>query len=170
MIATYTNDAENIVVHYDTEAAEPATRFVIWLEGDDKHVIAKDGEFPGAVWERVCAEVRRMRHNLLMQEYLDSRQRMSRGLVRGNRHRAAHVYADIEPTREQVAGHVKEWMTWTLWQLACPHRNKNGTERVAALCALADLFGLNQPPPMYVTLPPNLLELVEAELARRKGQ
>ena len=64
MITNYTDDAQNIVVHYDTEATEPATRFVIWFEGNDRHVVAEDGEFPGATWERVLATVQDMRRTL----------------------------------------------------------------------------------------------------------
>lgn len=168
MITNYTDHAQNIVVYYDTEATEPATHFVIWFEGADTHVVAKGGEFPGATWERVCAEVRRMRHDLHQQEFIDPHQRMSRGLMRGNRHRAAHVYAGIKPTPEQVAGHMRQWLTWSLWQLACPHRNKNAIERIAALGALAELYGLHQPPPVYVTLP--TLEQLNDEIARRQAQ
>lgn len=168
MIANYTDDAQNIVVHYDTEATEPATRFVIWFEGADRHVVAQDGESPAATWERVLESVQDMRLNLFMQEFGDPRQRMSRGLMRGNRHRTAHVYAGIKPTPEQVAGHMRQWLTWSLWQLACPHRNKNAIERIAALGALAELYGLHQPPPVYVTLP--TLEQLNDEIARRQAQ
>jgi hypothetical protein len=165
-ISNHTDDAHNIVVHYDTEATEPATRFVIWFEGNDRHVVAMDGESPAATYERVLASVQDMRLNLFMQEFGDSHQRMSRGLMRGNRHRPAHVYAGIKPTREQVAGHMRQWLTWTLWQLANPYRNDNAMERIAALGTLAELYGLHQPQTVYITLPTR--EELDAEIARRK--
>jgi len=168
VITNYTDHAQNIVVYHDTEATEPATRFVIWFEGADRHVVAQDGESPAATWERVLESVQDMRLNLFMQEFGDPRQRMSRGLMRGNRHRTAHVYAGIKPTREQVASHMKQWIIWTLWQLACPHRNKNAMERIAALGALAELYGLHQPQTVYVTLP--TLEQLNDEIARRQAQ
>ena len=88
--------------------------------------------------------------------------------VRGNPYRQAHIYAGIEPTREQVAAHMKQWIIWSLWQLACPQRNDRAMERIAALGALAELYGLHQPQTVRVKLP--TLEQIEAELARRMVQ
>ena len=167
MITSRTDDKQNIVVHYDTEATEPATRFVIWFEGADRHVVAQDGESPAATWERVLESVQDMRLNLFMQEFGDPRQRMSRGLMRGNRHRTAHVYAGIKPTREQVAGHMRQWLTWTLWQLSNPYRNDNAMERIAALGALAELYGLHQPQTVYFKVP--TLEQINAAIASHQA-
>ena len=167
MITNYTDHTQNIVVYYDTEATEPATRFVIWFEGADRHVVAEDGELPAATWGRVLASVQDMRRSLAEAEQRDPSWK-NPAFVRGNPYRQAHVYAGIEPTREQVASHMKQWIIWTLWQLACPRRNKNAMERIAALGALAELYGLHQPPPVYVTLP--TLEQLNDEIARRQAQ
>ncbi len=164
MITSHTNDEQNIIVHYDTEA-ELTQRFIIYFEGRDMLVVAEQGECLSAVWERVCNKVREMRHNLLMQEFVDPKHHMSAGLMRGNRRAAAHVYAGITPTRQQVAGHMKQFITFTLYQLACHRRNKNAMERIAALGTLAEMYGLHQPQTVYVTLP--TLEELDAEIARR---
>jgi hypothetical protein len=163
MITSHTNDEQNIVIHYDTDA-ESTQRFTIWFAGCDRHVVTEKDECLSAVWERVCKKIIEMRHNLLFQEFSDPHQRMSAGLMRGNRSGTAHVYAGITPTRQQVAGHMKQFITWTLYQLACPRRNKNAMERIAALGALAEIH-LHQPQTVYVTLP-TLAEL-DAEIARR---
>ena len=167
MITSYTDHKQNIVVHHDTEATEPAKRFIIWIEGRDRHVVAQDGEFPGATWERVVASVQDMRQCLTEAERRDPIWK-NPAFIRGNPHRQAHVYAGIAPTREQVAAHMKQWIIWTLWQLACPERNDNAMERIAALGALAELYGLHQPKAVYVTLP--TLAQLEAEIARRQVQ
>lgn len=142
-IATHKDDLQLLTVHYDTEGAIP-TRYIIWFEGRDYVVVAEEGEFPGAVWERVLSEVRFMRQVVAISERLDPYLRDGR-LRRGNPYRVAHVYAGIEPTPEQVKGHMRQWIEWSLWRLADPRRNDNGDERVAALCALSELYGLTAP-------------------------
>lgn len=166
MITSYTDHTQNIVVHYDTDA-EPAKRFIVWVEGNDRHVVAEDGEFPGATWERVLATVQDMRRTLAEAQQRDPGWKHP-AFVRGNPYRQAHVYAGVEPTREQVASHMKQWIIWSLWQLACPQRNDRAMERIAALGALAELYGLHQPQTVRVKLP--TLEQIEAELARRMVQ
>jgi hypothetical protein len=52
--------------------------------------------------------------------------------------------------------------------LADPANNRNANSRVKALIALAELYGLNQPQTVYVTLP--TLAQLDAEIAARKGQ
>ena len=165
MITSHTDHDQNIVVHHDTEATEPAKRFIVWVEGSDRHVVAEDGELPAATWGRVLASVRDMRHSLAEAEQRDPAWK-NPAFIRGNPYRQAHVYAGIEPTREQVSAHMRKWIIWSLWQLACPERNDNAMERIAALGALAELYGLHQPQTVYITVP--TLEQLNAEIASRK--
>ena len=163
MISNHTDDAHNIVVHYDTEATEPATRFIVWVEGNDRHVVAEDGELPAATWARVLEQVQDMRRSLAEAEQRDPAWK-NPAFIRGNPHRQAHVYAGIEPTREQVAAHMRKWIIWSLWQLSNPYRNDNAMERIAALGALAELYGLHQPQTIYFAVP--TLEQLNEEIAR----
>lgn len=166
MITTHTDDARNIVAHYDTEATEPVNRFVIWFEGRDRIVVAED--LPCVTWERVCTSVQDMRRCVDEADRRDPEWNNPAFVVRGNPHRQAHVYCGITPTREQVAGHMRQWVIWMLWKLTCPRLNKNPMGQVAALGMLAELYGLHQPQPVYVT--PPTLEQLDAEIARRKVQ
>ncbi len=160
---TYIDRDRNIVVHYDAQATGPVTRFTVWNEGDEHVVVAEPGETSAQAMGRVHDELRRMRSAINCAQRRDPEWKQS-GFHRGAQHRAAHVYAGIEPTREQVASHMKDWITWMLYQIANPRLNKNGTERVAALCALADLYGLSTANEALV-LPTR--EQLAAELARR---
>lgn len=162
MITSYTDHKQNVVVHYDT-ANETPKRFIIWIEGRDRHVVTEEGELPCATLERAFASVQDMRRSFADAEQRDPSWK-NPAFFRGNPYRLAHVYSGVEPTREQVAAHMKQWIIWILWQLACPRRNRNATERVAALGALAELYGLHQPRTVCVTLP--TLEQLEAEIAR----
>lgn len=166
-MTTFRNEKELLEIHYDTEATEPATRFVIWFEGLNTVIVANDGELSDALWERVLEQVRNMRHSFRDADHRDPHHLVS-GYHRGNPWRTAHIYCGIEPTQEQVAAHMKQWIEWMLWQISNPWRNDNGDERVAALCALADLYGFTEPQKVRAELPQHLLELVEKELARRK--
>src|SRR5690349_21372053 len=60
-------------------------------------------------------------------------------------HYLATVYAGIQPTEQQKQEHMKDWITFCLFQLADPARNKDADSRVQALITLSELHGLNQP-------------------------
>jgi len=62
---------------------------------------------------------------------------------------------------------MRKWIIWSLWQLSNPSRNDNAMERIAALGALAELYGLHQPKTVYMTLPTR--KELDAEIARRKA-
>lgn len=164
---TYIDREQNIVVHYDAQATGPVTCFTIWHEGIERVVVAKRGESSAQAMQRVQDEVQRMRKDIDNSHRTGAGWRTAASAYHtGAQHRAAHVYAGIEPTPEQVASHMKDWITWMLYQIASPTRNKDddGTGRVAALCALADLHGLNtaREAPLLPTR-----EQLAAERARR---
>lgn len=160
-IITHTDRDNRLHVVFDNERTAPAERYAICFEGRDTVVVAQPFESPAAVWQRVLDTV------------ADMRAVIRRGAWRGREHYFATVWACIQPTEQQKQEHMKNWISFCLHQLSDPAHNKDDKARVQALIALSELHGLTvapKPQPVYVTLPPNLLELVEAELARRKGQ
>lgn len=160
-IITHTDRDNRVHVVFDDEHTVPADRYAICFEGRETVVVAQPWEAPAAAWQRVLELI------------ADMRAVIRRGSWRGREHYFATVWAGIQPTNQQKQEHMKDWISACLYQLADPAHNKDDKARVQALIALSELHGLTvapKPQPVYVTLPPNLLELVEAELARRKGQ
>ncbi len=100
----------------------------------------------------------------------DMRAVIRRGAWRGREHYFATVYAGIQPPEQQKQEHMRDWISFCLYQLADPAHNKDEVARVDALIVLSELHGLTTPKPEPVTLPHNLLELIENELARRQAQ
>ncbi|MGQ0443181.1 MAG: hypothetical protein ACT4OH_07000 [Methylophilaceae bacterium] len=143
MITIVKDDKHLITIHYDTTVSD-IKRYTIWNEGISTVVVAKEGEAADIVWQHVLDRVKDMRAALLIAERSDPYMQQS-GYHRGNPYRHAHVYAGIEPTQDDIKTHMKQWIIWTLWQLASPHHNRydNGEERVAALTALAGLLGIH---------------------------
>lgn len=160
-IITHTDYDKRLHVVFDNEHTAPADRYAICFEGRETVVVAQAFESPADVWQRVLELI------------ADMRAVIRRGAWRGREHYFAFVWAGIPPIEQQRKEAMKDWISACLSQLADPARNKDADSRVDALIALSELHGLTvapKPQPVYVTLPPNLLELVEAELARRKGQ
>lgn len=157
-IITHTDRDNRLRVVFDNERTAPAERYAIWFEGRDTVVVAQPWESPAAVWQRVLDTVAELRAVI------------RRGAWRGRDHYFATVYAGIPPTEQQRAAHMHDWISFCLYQLADPSHNKDEVARVDALIALSELHGLTTPKPEPVTLPHNLLELIENELARRQAQ
>lgn len=151
-ITTVKDEMQLITIHYDTRDSV-VKRYTIWNEGISHVVIAGDEEVASEVWQRVLGKVKDMRNAFLIAERLDPYMQQSR-FHRGNPYRHAHIYAGIEPTQEDVKAHMKQWIVWSLWQLASPHHNRydKGDERVAALCLLAELYGMHASNSMQVEL------------------
>lgn len=156
MIITHTDQDNRLRVVFDNERTAPAERYAICFEGRDTVVVAQPWESPAAAWQRVLDTV------------ADMRAIIRRGAWRGRDHYFATVYAGIQPTEQQKQEHMKDWISFCLYQLADPAHNKDDKARVQALIALAELHGLNQPQTVYVTLP--TLAQLDAEIAQRKGQ
>ena len=157
-IITHTDRDNRLRVVFDNERTAPAERYAICFEGRDTVVVAQPWESPAAVWQRVLDTV------------ADMRAVIRRGAWRGREHYFATLYAGIQPTEQQKQEHMKDWISFCLYQLADPSHNKDEVARVDALIALSELHGLTTPKPEPVALPHNLLELIENELARRQAQ
>ena len=67
MNTTYRDEANRLIVHYDTILPQP-TRFIVWLEGRGTTIVGRPGELPGAVWQRVVDWVRHMREGFVRAE------------------------------------------------------------------------------------------------------
>jgi len=65
----------------------------------------------------------------------------------------ATVFVDVSANEQQRQASTKDRVSERLYQLADPRRNKDADTRVKALSALAELYGLNQPQTVYITLP-----------------
>ena len=152
----HTDRDNHLRVVFDDERNAPAERYTICFEGRDTVVVAQPWESPAAVRQRVLDTVAGMRAVI------------RRGAWCGRDHYFATVYAGIQPTEQQKQEHMKDWITFCLFQLADPARNKDADSRVQALITLSELHGLNQPRTVYVILP--TLEQIEAEIARRQVQ
>lgn len=94
----------------------------------------------------------------------DMRAVIRRGAWRGREHYFATVYAGIQPTEQQRAAHMHDWIRFGLYQLADPAHNKDGESRVDALIALSELHGVVTPFRWRVPM----LGEIDAELANRK--
>jgi hypothetical protein len=151
-ITTRTDADTRLHVVLDDEHTTPADRYTIWFEGRDSVVIAQPFESPDAVWQRVLGAVANMREVVL------------RGILEGRGHYFATVYVGIEPTKQQKQEHMRDWITFCLYQLADPGQNKDGNSRVQALVALSKLHGLNRSQTVYLQLP--TLEELNASIAQ----
>ncbi len=151
---THTDRDNRLRVVFDNERTAPAERYTICFEGRDTVVVVQPWEPPAAVWQRVLDTV------------ADMRAVIGRGTWRGREHYFATVYAGIQPTEQQKREHMKDWISFCLYQLADPTRNKDAVSRVEALIALSELHGITAPRVVNVTLP--TLEEIEAEIAARR--
>ena len=154
-ITTHTDHDARLHVVFDNERTAPAERYTICFEGRDTVVVAQPWESPAAAWQRVLAMV------------ADMRAVIRRGAWHGRNHYFATVYAGIQPTEQQKQEHMKDWISFCLYQLADPARNKDGKSRVDALIALSELHGITAPHAVHVSMPLPALEQIEAEIARR---
>ena len=150
MIVTHTDTDKRLHVVFDDERTAPPENYTIWLVSMSRGVAAQPWESPAATWKRVLDTVAGMRASLdAPQLYF------------------ATVFADVSATEQQRQAITKDRISERLYQLADPRRNKDADTRVKALSALAELYGLNQPQTVYITLP--TLEELDAEIARRKA-
>ena len=156
-IITHTDRDNRLRVVFDNERTAPAERYAICFEGRDTVVVAQPWESP-AVWQRVLDTV------------ADMRAVIRRGAWRGRDHYFATVYAGIQPTEQQKQEHMKDWISFCLYQLADPAHNKDEVARVDALIALSELHGITAPRAVHVSMPLPTLEQLEAEIARRQAQ
>jgi hypothetical protein len=143
-VTTYLDEANRLIVHYATDLPQP-TRFVVWLEGRGTTIEGRPGELPSAVWQRVVDSVRHMREGFARVERLTPKHRHA-GMHQGNPYREGNVYAGIDPTRQQVQAHLRQWMVWVLYK----HANSPSStdmQKVNALSALAEIVGLVKPDP-----------------------
>lgn len=158
-ISTHTDHTARLRIVFDSESTAPVERYTIHFEGRRTVVVGKPWESPAAVWQRVLELI------------ADMRAVIRRGAYRGREHYFATVYAGIQPTEQQQKGHMKDWISAMLYQLADSSR---GRAQVDALGALAKLHGLQKPcrVPRHMddALRAHILSLVEAELAQRKVQ
>jgi hypothetical protein len=127
-----TSDIKRLLRIYAGDDLNPDT-YTVWFEGRDMRVTRKEGESSAELWSRVCGTVEHMR------------QVVHRGCLRGRVSAFAHVYAGITPTEADERERMREWIVWSLWQLADPQQNNDHIERVQALYLLADLFGIMPP-------------------------
>lgn len=156
-IITHTDRDNRLRVVFDSERTAPPERYAICFEGLDTVVVAQPWESPAAVWQRVLDTV------------ADMRAVIRRGAWRGRDHYFANVYAGVQPTEQQKQEHMKDWISFCLYQLADPARNKDGESRVDALIALSELHGITAPRAVHVFMPLPTLEQIEAEIARRQA-
>ena len=127
-----TSDIKRLLRIYAGDDQNPDT-YTVWFEGRDMRVTRQEDESGAELWSRVCETVRHMR------------QVVHRGCLRGRVSAFAHVYAGITPTEADERERMREWIVWSLWQLADRRQNNDHIERVQALCLLADLFGIMPP-------------------------
>jgi ABC-type uncharacterized transport system involved in gliding motility auxiliary subunit len=147
---THTDNDKRLHVVFDDERTAPPENYTIWLVSMSRGVAAQPWESPAATWQRVLDTVAGMRNALdAPQLYF------------------ATVFADVSATEQQRQAITKDRVSERLYQLADARRNKDADTRVKALSALAELYGLNQPQTVYITLP--TLEELDAEIARRKA-
>ena len=153
-IITHTDRTARVHVVFDDERTAPADRYTICFEGRDTVVVAQPWESPAAVWQRVLDTVAAMRAAI--------------ALSSGHLYFATVYVGSIQRTEQHQQSHIKDRISVKLYELADPANNRNANSRVKALIALAELYGLNQPQTVYVTVP--TLEQLDAEIAARKGQ
>lgn len=152
-IITHTDQDKRLHVVFDDERTEPVERYTIWLVNGSRDVLAQPWESPAAVWKRVLDTVAAMRVAIT---------------VSSGHLYFATVFADVQPTEQQMQTIIKDRVSAKLYELADPANNKNANSRVKALSALAELYGLNQTQTVYITVP--TLEQLDAEIALRKMQ
>ncbi len=145
MNTTYRDEANRLIVHYDTILPQP-TRFIVWLEGRGTTIVGRPGELPGAVWQRVVDWVRHMREGFVRAERTPANARHA-SMHCGNPYREGTVYAGIDPTPQQVREHLHQWVIWRLYQQADSPAS-SAMQKVNALSALAELVGLVPPNPL----------------------
>lgn len=150
-ITTHTDQDKRLHVVFDDERTAPVERYTIWLVNGSRDVLAQPWESPGAVWKRVLDTIAAMRVAIT---------------VSSGHLYFATVFADVQPTEQQMQTIIKDRVSAKLYELADPANNKNANSRVKALSALAELYGLNQTQTVYITVP--TLEQLDAEIARRK--
>lgn len=150
---TFTDHTARLRI-YAGEDADPS-RYVIWYEGRDRLIVRKRGESSADLYQRVLEQVQDMR---LAVRY---------GYWQGQELNFAHVYAGVKPSAADKRERMKEWCSARLYDLADHH--SDGATRVAALGALAELYGLHAPRRHAVNLPVSLLALVNCELSRRRA-
>lgn len=153
-ITTHTDRDARLHVVFDDEQTAPAETYDIWLANASRWVTTQPGESAGAVWQRVLDTVAAMRAAI--------------ALSSGQLYFATVYVGSIQRTEQHQQSHIKDRISIKLYELADPANNKNANSRVKALIALAELYGLNQPQMVYITVP--TLEQIDAEIARRQMQ
>ena len=139
-MAIHTDNPLGITTHYDPEAPAP-TRFLIWFENREAQVVAEAGETSASAWQRVLAEVQRLRKHFLDGSQKDGEWKRQ-GYFRGNPHQHAHVFAGIEMPEELRLQLFKRWAIWWFDMMGNETRNPDHKARVAALtmaCKLAEM-------------------------------
>lgn len=104
---------------------------MIWYEGRNRLIVRKSDESSAELYQRVLEQVQDMR---LAVRY---------GYWQGQELNFAHVYAGVKPSAADKRERMKEWCSTRLYDLAAHH--SDGATRVAALGALAELYGLHAP-------------------------
>lgn len=123
------SDMKRLLHIYAGDDLDPS-RYTVWFEGRNMRVTRTDGEPAAELWSRVCDTVQHMR------------QVVSRGRSRGRVSAFAHVYAGITPTEADERECMKEWIVWSLWEIAEGRDSGSHMEQVQAYTLLAELFGL----------------------------
>ena len=126
------SDMKRLLHIYAGDDQNPSA-YIVWFEGRDMRVTRNEGEASAELWSRVCGTVEHMR------------QVVHRGCLCGRVSAFAHVYAGITPTEADERARMKEWIVWSLWQIAEGRDSSSHMERVQALTLLAELFGLVPP-------------------------
>lgn len=152
---TFTDHKQRLRI-YSGDDTDPA-RYWVWYEGRDRVIVRKRGESSADLYQRVLEQVQDMR---LAVRY---------GYWQGQELNFAHLYAGVKPSAADQRERMREWCSSRLYHEADPRNNDDGTSRVAALVALAELHGLHAPRRYAVNLPVSLLALVNCELSRRRA-
>lgn len=126
------SDMKRLLHIYAGDDLDPS-RYTVWFEGRDMRVTRNDGEPAAELWSRVCDTVQHMR------------QVVHRGRWRGRVSAFAHVYAGITPTEADERERMKEWIVWSLWEIAEGRDSGSHMEQVQAYTLLAELFGMVPP-------------------------
>lgn len=134
-----TSDMKRLLHIYAGDDQTPSA-YIVWFEGRDMRVTGKEGESSAELWSRVCGTVEHMR------------QVVHRGCLRGRVSAFAHVYAGITPTEADERERMREWIVWSLWQIAEGRDSGSHMERVQALTLLAETYGLVPPSNINIQL------------------
>lgn len=154
MITTHIDYFKRLRIVFDNEHTTAPGRYMIFFEGLDRVVVGQAFEAPAAIWQRVLEEI------------ADMRAVIRRRAWRGREHYFAAVYAGIQPTELQKKEHLKDWVSFCLFQLADPAHNKDVDSQLEALIFLSELHGLNQPETFIVPT----LEQLNEEIASHQVQ